>query len=224
MNKEIFEEAKTWETEMLVELRRSRRNAWIIAIVSVLLAIGGVFSVAALAPLKTVEPFVIRVDNTTGIVDVVAGLDQAENRNYSEVVDKFFLAKYIRYREAYLLPTLKHDRYAVGLMSSDKVAQAYAEYTDPTRNANAPVRLYGNSASASIEIRYITFLSDDVAVVRFIKRVERTGQRPEKSYWAATIKFHYTNAKMEPKDRLINPLGFIVDEYRLDPEYDGDNQ
>lgn len=122
-------------------------------------AIAAVFAVAALTPLKTVKPFVLRVDNTTGIVDVVAGLENAKNRDYSEVVDKYFLSKYIRIRERYLIPTLQSDRYAVGLMSSQKVSQQYAEYTDPDRNEKAPVRVYGNSASVTVKIRLITFLS-----------------------------------------------------------------
>ena len=39
--------------------------------VSILCAVACAFAVMLLTPLKTVSPFVIRVDNTTGVVDVV---------------------------------------------------------------------------------------------------------------------------------------------------------
>ena len=64
---------------------RSRRIAWVTAGVASLLAIVSVAAVAALTPLKTVEPFVIRVDNATGIVDVVNALDNARE-TYDEAV------------------------------------------------------------------------------------------------------------------------------------------
>ena len=46
------------------------------------LAVASVGAVAALAPLKTVEPFVIRVDSATGIVDTVSAL-RATARRYN---------------------------------------------------------------------------------------------------------------------------------------------
>ncbi|WP_419619144.1 virB8 family protein [Thiolapillus sp.] len=219
---DLYRGAASWETDRLVSAKKSESRAWWVAAIATVLAIAAVFAVAALTPLKTVKPFVLRVDNTTGIVDVVAGLENAKNRDYSEVVDKYFLSKYIRIRERYLIPTLQSDRYAVGLMSSQKVSQQYAEYTDPDRNEKAPVRVYGNSASVTVKIRLITFLSKNVAIVRYTKLVERAGQRNPPSHWAATITFSYTNAEMAPEDRLISPLGFIVDDYRNDPEFVGE--
>src|SRR5260370_34514457 len=70
-----------------------RGGAWALAGASV----GGV---AALAPLKTGEPFVIRVDNSTGIVETVSALNSTPSR-YDEAVTKYFLRRYVRAREGY---------------------------------------------------------------------------------------------------------------------------
>ncbi|WP_043903282.1 VirB8/TrbF family protein, partial [Kingella kingae] len=61
------------------------------------LAVGAVLG---LTPLKTVQPFVIRVDNNTGVTDIVTTLKN-EEKSYGEVVDKFWLAQYVRHREGY---------------------------------------------------------------------------------------------------------------------------
>ena len=66
--KTYFENARRWEQDLLLSAHRSPRIAWVIAAGACALAVASVGAVAALAPLKTVEPFVIRVDNATGIV------------------------------------------------------------------------------------------------------------------------------------------------------------
>ena len=73
--KTYFENARRWEQDLLLSAHRSRRVAWVIAAGACALAVASVGAVAALAPLKTVEPFVIRVDNATGIVETVSALN-----------------------------------------------------------------------------------------------------------------------------------------------------
>jgi type IV secretion system protein VirB8 len=66
--KAYLDNARRWEQDLLLSAHRSRRTAWVIAGGACVLAVASLSAVAALAPLKTVEPFVIRVDNATGIV------------------------------------------------------------------------------------------------------------------------------------------------------------
>lgn len=87
--KSYFENARRWEQDLLLSAHRSRRTAWVIAAAACALAVASVGAVAALAPLKTVEPFVIRVDNATGIVDTVSALNSTPAR-YDEAVTKYF--------------------------------------------------------------------------------------------------------------------------------------
>src|SRR4051812_18284661 len=90
--KSYFANARTWEQDRLLAADRSRRIAWVTAGVASLLAVVSVGAVAALTPLKTVEPFVIRVDSATGIVDVVNAFDNAREI-YDEAVTRYFAAR-----------------------------------------------------------------------------------------------------------------------------------
>ena len=76
--KDYFERARRFDQDRLMTAYRSRRTAWIVAGLSAVLAACSALAVAALAPLKSVEPFVVRVDNSTGIVDVVSALTSGE--------------------------------------------------------------------------------------------------------------------------------------------------
>lgn len=85
--KEYFDKARRFDQDRMVSAERSKRLAWFVAIVASVLACVSVAAVVALTPLKTVEPFVIRVDNSTGIVDVVSAMASTAG-NYDEEVTK----------------------------------------------------------------------------------------------------------------------------------------
>ena len=93
-------EVLSWETSRVLELEKSRLTAWRVASGAGLAAILAIGAVAGLTPLKTIKPFVVRVDNATGIVDVVSELGNART-NYDEAINKYFVQWYVRYRQAY---------------------------------------------------------------------------------------------------------------------------
>src|SRR3546814_8827408 len=96
--KRYFQEARSWDQDRVRSALRSTRIAWTVAAVTSVLAAASIFAFAALAPLKTVVPYVIRVNQTTGAVDVQTALTQRPMR-YDEAVTKYFLAQYVRTRE-----------------------------------------------------------------------------------------------------------------------------
>ncbi|MBN9318351.1 MAG: virB8 family protein [Caulobacterales bacterium 68-7] len=223
--KPYFDEAKSWDADRLRGAERSRRLAWVVAGFASLLATAAVCAVAALAPLKTVEPFVVRVDRTTGAVDVLSALKSAQPTTYDEAVTKHFLAQYVRARESWLAPAAEANFRQVSIMSTPGEQQRWA---DAWRAANpaSPQAVYGSSGEAQIDIRAITFVSQaapergmpsGVAQIRFHKTVRQSQQAIE-SDWIATCAFVYTRAPMAEADRLRNPLGFQVTSYRADPE------
>ncbi|TLZ24453.1 MAG: virB8 family protein, partial [Gammaproteobacteria bacterium] len=64
-------EAASWDADRRAQRERSLNIAWRVATVSTVLLTLSLVTLALLMPLKRVEPFVVRVDNSTGIVDVV---------------------------------------------------------------------------------------------------------------------------------------------------------
>jgi len=219
LEKQYFQEAQSWELDRVQKLQQSERRAWWVAAGACLIALMAMTSVCLLMPLKRVEPFVVRVDNSTGMVDIVTALSDGET-TYDEAINKYWLGHYIYHRERYLPETIAYDRNVVGLLSNAATSQAYATFTDPKRNSNAPIALYGNTARVDVQIKNISFINQnkDVAMVRYIKTVERAGQTKQTSHWVATVPFTYKAAPMAETDRLINPLGFQVMDYRNDPE------
>lgn len=214
--KTYFDEAKRWDQDRLASAQRSKRLAWTVATVAGALAITGVGAVAALAPLKTVEPFVVRVDRSTGAVDVMTGLKGEDHLTYEEAVNKYFLGLYVRTREGWLPQAAEQNFRQVSILSTPAEQQRWADDFRPS-NPQSPQVLWGDNAQSLIDVRAISFDSPKVANVRF-HRVLRQAQQTTESDWIATVAFTYTKAPMNEADRLRNPLGFQVISYRSDPE------
>ncbi len=214
--KGYFEEARRWDQDRLASAVRSRRLAWTIAACAGVLAFAAVGAVTALTPLKSVEPFVVRVDRSTGAVDVMTGLSGQDHLTYDEAVSKYFLGLYVRTREGWLPEAAEQNFRQVSILSTPAEQQRWADDFRPT-NPESPQVLWGQGAESLVDIHAISFISPKVASVRF-HRVLRQAQQTTESDWIATIAFAYTKAPMAEADRLRNPLGFQVISYRSDPE------
>jgi len=214
--RDYFAQARSWDQDRLAAARRSKRVAWSIAAGAGVLAVVAVGAVAALAPLKSVQPFVVRVDQATGAVDVMSGLKGGGEVTYEEAVSKYFLGVYVRARESWLAPAAEANFTQVSIMSTPDEQQRWGEDFAPA-NLASPQVVYGQNAQVEVAIRAISFVNPKVANVRF-RRVVRQGPQTTQSDWISTIAFAYTAAPMLEADRLRNPLGFQVTSYRADPE------
>jgi len=214
---EYLEAAKIWETDAITRTKRSERRAWLVAIIAVVIALLCVIAVVLLTPLKTVEPFVVRVDKNTGQSDVVTILDQ-KSVTYDEAVDKYFLARYVNYREEFSDAAAFPNYEAVSVMSSQNIGKAYFDTINP-QNLRAPVNVYGKTGQVDVSVTSVAFIGKGVAQVRFSRRERMRGDMPwVETGWLATVTYGYVNPPIDEKSRLVNPVGFRVTEYRLDPE------
>ncbi|MGB3386726.1 MAG: virB8 family protein [Pseudaminobacter sp.] len=213
--KEYFDKARRFDQDRMVSAERSKRLAWFVAIVAGVLACVSVAAVVALTPLKTVEPFVIRVDNSTGIVDVVSAMSSAAG-SYDEEVTKYFAARYVRAREGYVWSEAEENFRTASLMSNAAEQQRFAS-AYRGGNPESPQNVYGRSATSRIGIKSISLINSNVVSVRYTRTITR-GEDVRTTHWVATITYSYANAPISSSDRLVNPLGFVVSEYRADPE------
>lgn len=212
-----LDSARTFEYDRMRAAIQSKRLAWTIASGACLLAVVATGAVAMLAPLKTVEPYVIRVDRSSGETEIVTALKGPQPRTYEDAVNRYFVAEYVRLREGWLDDAARENAYAVMLMS-DKAEGA--RYLDSVKSSNdkAPSNAYGDKGFVSIHIRAISFLSPTVAQVRYSKIVTIGQNTPVAQNWTATLTFKFTTAPTMEKDRIINPLGFQVVTFHSDPE------
>jgi len=217
-----LEEVNYWEIDKVRSLMRSNKIAWGLAVFGLGMAAISSWSVGQLAPLKTVEPYVIRVNETSGTVDIVTAIKDGKT-TYEESLNKYFLAKYVRFREGYSRALAEEYYYNTGLMSGDTEKKRYFSEFNP-QNPNSPLNLYTEKDTVKIEIQSTSFIGEkgDVALVRYIKKVQlESAIKPLITHWAATMKFQYSAAPTKERDREITPLGFQVVEYRNDPDSAG---
>jgi type IV secretion system protein VirB8 len=210
-------EAKSWETDKVRGLEKSKRMAWIIASCAGAFAFLSVFALAMLSPLKTAVPYVIRVDNATGAVDVVSALKDGK-LTYDEAMNKYHVQWYVRWREGYSKNLIGDYYKNVGIMSSQGEQAKYSQLIT-MKNPNSPLNIYGNKGNATVTIKSTSFIKDNIASVRYIKEVkDQNGAVAGTTHWVATIVFQYAGTPMAEQDRAVNPLGFQVVEYRNDPD------
>src|SRR3546814_21072488 len=100
--KAYFAEAESWDRDMFVAAVRSRRVAWIVAIVAIVFAAICAAAVLALSPLKTVVPYAVTLERSTGATEVTQELRGDKPINYDEAIRKYFLADYVRARAGWI--------------------------------------------------------------------------------------------------------------------------
>src|SRR5690349_702890 len=195
---QYLEESRGLERDYLEELVRSRRAAWRVAAGAAVLAAAALAAVVALVPLKRVEAFVLRVDNATGAVDLVTTLRDGQ-ASYGEVVDRYFLNKYVLAREGYEYDTLQTAYDTTALMSSDDVQREYAALFD---GPNARDKVFTNRARIVVNVRSIVpGTSRNTAVVRFARHLShRDGSSGAEENLIATIGFRYVAVAMREQD------------------------
>lgn len=210
-----YEEAITWERDVIRSAKRSRAVAWTVACIATLIALMALGGLLLLLPLKTFEPYVVEVDKTTGYMEVKRALKPTDE-DPAEAVTSMNIVRYLRARETYDPPAIKDNFDLAELLSTADAARQLVELYSPTNPAN-PVKQLGRHTRISVSIKSVQFPNNRTAIVRF--STTETGQtNTTTSHWTSLLRFRYTNAPMKNEWRFDNPLGFQVTEYRRDQE------
>ncbi|EAJ8444959.1 type IV secretion system protein [Campylobacter jejuni] len=216
--KNDFNSAMDYEASFRYLIDKSNKRAWLIAFVSIFIAIISIVAVVLLTPLKTIEPYVIRVDNTTGMVDILTMLDEKEISS-NEALDKYFISQYVKAREGYYYELLNQDYLLIQLMSSEKVANEYRAWYE---GENARDQILKNSNEVNVQILSIVLGNSNgvkTSTIRakiITKNLNTRGL--SESTKVITLSYDYILAKASEENRILNPLGFKVTNYRIDEE------
>lgn len=216
-----FEEASRWDADRVLRAQRSERRAWWVAGAGwagiVLLAL----ALMLLTPLKQVQPFVIRVDRSTGMVDTVpvyAGKD-----DFPAAVTRYFLDQYVMVCERFDFATAESDYEECGALNAPQRNQVWSAQWART-NPDSPLNRYKDGTTVSAHVIAITLFRhasgmQDLAQVRYVRVIHRAGGSARtRTYWIATIQYTYTKPSSDPRDREWNPLGFKVIDFHAEPE------
>jgi type IV secretion system protein VirB8 len=209
---------KEFEQSRIDQVLKVSKIYKFIAIFCGVLALGSVAALMALTPLKTVEPFLVRIDNNTGATDIVTILKEQKIKT-DEALDRYWLTQYIKFREGYNYMTLQATYDATVLLSNDTVNKQFqAIYAGD----NAPHKLLRDSGQVVTTIKNISYVGD-MAQVRFSKQFvpndPQVAKKPPVNY-IATMAYEYQPQEgMKELDRLNNPMGFKVLSYKVETEY-----
>ncbi len=218
---EYFREADAWDADRSEGLRRSARVAWRVAAAGWVCAVVSAAGILALTPLKQVEPFVVRVDNSTGIVDVVPVYGGTASPD--ESVSRYFLAHYLTVCQRFNFATAESDYEECGAFHSAQRNQAWSAEWSAT-NPASPLNLYKDGSTVRVQVTSVSFFTrasglSDLAQVRYLKAVRPGGGAAEQfTHWVATIQFAYAAPAKDPGVRRWNPLGFKIVDFKAEPE------
>jgi len=211
---DYFGLASAWDEELYGKLKTERRIAWVIAGISMAIAALAIVAVMMLTPLKTVEPYVVLIDKSTGHSEAMRKLvyNEANPLTGQESVILGEINQYVIARQTFD-PTDLNNRFLRVQLSTD--ATEFARYTKI-------VEKEVNSLSPDVR-RFVTVksivpnLSNKSATIRF--STESTNlTRSTTEHWVATLTYDFLELPLQMKHRFLNPLGFIIQSYRVDRE------
>jgi len=215
-----FAEASGWARDRAEQLQRSQRIAWRVAGAAVVAAICSSAAVLAMSPLKQVEPFLIRVDGTTGLFDVVPAY--SGKADLPEALTRHLVTEYVVERERYIPALAETDYEQIGAYHSAAMNQAWSAMWART-NPLSPLVRYGDTARVRAAIEAVSFLKRSpngasVVQVRFATSTQRiAGAAEESASFLATLEVGFGPPSSDVRLRALNPLGFRVTEYHREP-------
>jgi type IV secretion system protein VirB8 len=212
-----YAEAASWNRDRAHAMGSSQRIAWWIAGVAASIALLEGIALVLLTPLKTVEPYTLMVDKTTGYVQALKPLDQAKI-SPDTALTQSFLVQYVIAREGFDMATLNANYRKVALFSADKARSSYLQ-TMQVSNPASPLMLYPRTTTLDVRMKSVSPIGSNAALVRFdTVRSDSGAQAQPPNSWVAVIRYRYSTEPMKLEDRFVNPLGFQVTGYRKDPE------
>lgn len=220
-------DAQSWEVDRARRAETSARRAWVVAGAATTIAALCAVAIAGLTPLKQPVPVVIRVDSSSGLVDLVPTYEGTTD--IPQVVTRQLLTHHVIARERYFYGTAEADYELVAAHNAPQLNQEWSARWART-NPQSPLNLYKDGTAVRVQIRSISFLKlasgkDNIAQVRFTKWARAGGTGDEQAtHWISTLEFGYGKPSSDEKLRSLNPLGFRIVEYHREPEVAGQAQ
>lgn len=223
--RQVADSSRHWYQDKYQHVLVQRNIMALLTVVALGVALVAVFAVSRLAPLKSVEPYLLQMDEKTGLTQKVEPISRGTYAS-NEAVDRYFIANYLRYYEGYNPTTRIFNDNVVRLMSSTGVFVQYRRGINPANKDSVAAQL-GTRGQRAVKINSIQYLKNEKAGAenattpdRIMQvRLTTTDITPNSSdqavAWVATITFHYAQLNLNGEDQLLNPLGFQVINYQI---------
>ncbi len=226
---DVTDGSKHWYQDKYQHVLAQRNIMALIALVALFTAAVSVFAVMRLAPLKSVDPYLIQIEEKTGVTQFIKPLSR-EAYTANDAVDKYFTAQYIRLREGYNYNILSYNYNVVKLLSSANVWLPFWRTQNPKLEGSNAMRL-GQYGRREIKIRSMVYLKNPTQPgQKTVASTEKTLQAnvtitestpnamPAEKRYIITITFDYGDRDLNTDDQLLNPLGYYVTNYQVEQE------
>ena len=218
-----------WYQDKYQHVLVQRNLLAVLCLASLVVALVAVFTVARLAPMKSVEPYLLQVEEKTGITQKVEPIARTELAN-SDAVNRYFVAHYLRTREGYNPTTINYNYDVVRVMSSPDVLYQYRRTIDAS-NADSMAARLGTGGKRTARINSMQYISNTrigatkarttperIMQVRFSTTDEMPNAADLTQQWIATVTFVYADVDLNEAERLLNPVGFRIVNYQVEKE------
>lgn len=202
---------KSWYANRYQFLLVQRNILLIFALFSTIAVSFGMIFLNQVVASKSLEPYVIEVEEKTGIPTVVQQLTTEEFTG-NELMKKYFVNQFIIAAAGYNPRTYPEDFEKVRVFSNAEVFGSYRSLINP--------RDLGTDTKIVVKIKSIQFSNETTAQVR-IARITTKGisNETKETNDLATINFFFDpNIQLTSEERLLNPLGFQVKYYSVTEE------
>ena len=222
--------SKHWYQDKYQHVLVQRNLLAIISLLSLACALVAVVAVMHFAPLKSVEPYLLQIDEKTGITQKV---DPVGRDHYAanEAVDRYFTSLYVRMRESYNFSVLRTNYNQVRLMSDFPTFKAFRNQVGAT-NTTSLAAILGANGQRDITINSMSYIKnpplpfgqkEPATPVKIMQvRLTSTDSLPNTTdvvqRWVATINFEYASLGLDEQDQLLNPIGYTVVGYQIQRE------
>ncbi len=221
-SKKPVSKVKSWYQDRYQMVVMQRNVMFLIMLASLFVAGLSTVAVATLNDSKVFEPYLIQVEDKTGIVTQVSN-QKIEKYTADEAVIKSLIYKYINARESYSATNYEHNYYKVArLLSTSSIHRRFLSDIDITK-PQSPLNLKGAELEVGMKsMGPISAKEPDRWQVRFTvrQRSATSGGLSKTSHYIVTLKYGFDTSNLSMKDRYINPLGFQIQEYRKDIDAD----
>lgn len=213
-NKNSVKQVRNWYEERYDNITVQRNLLFLLLLILLCLSIVAIAVVAYVINTKRFDPFVIQIDDTTGMAKIVNPISSTVLSG-NEALAQYFIKKYVIARETYNPVDFETEAMkTVRLLSSNAIFWSYRGYLK--NDLMNPTVKYGQKNTTYLLLKSWSKLSDKKYIMRF--SVNETDGNRKVFNKIAVVEFDYLPMELTESDKDINPIGFQVTGYRVDDD------
>jgi type IV secretion system protein VirB8 len=208
---------KSWYSSKYQIVALQRNLLFFISFFAICAVLMAIIFVRQVMASKSITPYVIEIEEKTGIPTVVEQLTQS-HFTADAALKRYFLYNFLKITEGYDPATFQNDYRKLLLFTTAQVFRQIQVNINP-RNENSPRTKIGNRGIIEVALKSMSFSTPTKATIRFrLKNIGSVTGFADNRDMIADIEFTFANLNLTTEERYINPLGFQVTKYVVDKE------